>query len=90
MNADRKSLTYDEAVAMLPDGDTIHTFRNPAWGLLLGADWSREYILNAIEKHGCELTGGMAAGMNHGIWINDQKDGGGLFIETKKGPSHEP
>ena len=42
-------LNYDEAVSLLPDGDDIHTFKNAPFGLI-GADWSREDILNKLKK----------------------------------------
>lgn len=75
-------MTYDEAVAMLPDGNSIHTFMNPN-GMLLGADWSREEILAELRNaHEILETGPAAQAMGHGIAIDE--DGRVLFIETRK------
>lgn len=81
---ERKRLTYDEAVAMLPDGESIHTFRNP--GILIGADWMRSAVLEIIKVHGAELAGELATKMNHAIYVNDGKGSGqrGVWIETRK------
>ena len=38
-------LSYDQAVAMLEDGDgDVHVFINLA-GMLIGADWRREQVI---------------------------------------------
>lgn len=57
MNDDQVILSADEAIAMLPDSDTIHTFRQPAPGMLVGADWSRDEMIAHIGFHGTELAG---------------------------------
>ena len=77
---DRVKLSAAEAIAMLPDKEDIHTFRNPG-GMLVGADWGREIIVEAIEKCGCELSGDQATTMKHGLVLQDEH--GYLFIETK-------
>src|SRR5688500_656423 len=75
----RTKLTVDEAISVLPDGDSVHTFRGGGM-LMIGADWSRSAIEEAIrEADGAELTGAMARGMKHGIVLND---GSWLFIAT--------
>lgn len=81
MSEERVFLSLEEVEAMLPEGDTIHTFRNPA-GVLIGADWHREDLIKHIKEYKPELSGGMAEGMNHGIVIIDNL--GALFIATKK------
>lgn len=84
--AERKFLTYDEAVAMLPDGDDIHTF--VSGGMLIGADWGRQSILDLLKTGKPELSGGMAASMGHGIvaWRNVDEENDKLsdpiFIQT--------
>lgn len=78
---ERVFLTPEEAEAMLPEGDAIHTFRDSP-GILIGADRDREKIIEALNKYKPELSGGMAARMNHGIVLFDNV--GALFIETKK------
>lgn len=74
----RQKLSFDEAVAMLPDGEKIHTFRQGV--CLIGADWKRDQILEAIREHGAELSGPLATRMKHGLVIFDPET---LFIETK-------
>ena len=81
MSDERQLLTYEEAVAMLPDSDDIHTFSNGASGMMIGCDWKRDHVLAAIKEHGCELAGGMAAAMNHGLFLRDPSRR--LFIGTK-------
>lgn len=80
---DKRKITAAEAISLLNDGDYIHTFRT-ATGMLLGCDWSRESIIEAITQFEStlELTGETARGMNHGIALLDNT--GPLFIETDK------
>lgn len=60
-------ITKEQAISVLPDGETIHTFLNPGFGLV-GADWERDDILDKIEKSDVvELTGPGARGMGHGM-----------------------
>lgn len=81
----RVLLTFDEAVAMLPEGDTVHTFRQ-AGGMRLGADWPREDLLAHIAHHGAELAGPIAMRMGHGLLIYDLA--GLLFVETRRPAIH--
>ena len=74
-------LSIKEAEAMLPEGDTVHTIRQ-AGPCLIGADWTREQVLEIIKKYPPELSGPGATSMGHGIAIIDNV--GPLFIETKK------
>ena len=78
-------LTKEQAISVLPDGETVHTFYNFGFGLV-GADWERDDILDKIEKSDIvELAGQGARGMGHGIcaynkgtkWQSEI-----LFIET--------
>ena len=81
MTKNKDILTYDEAVALLPDGDYVHTFRNPS-GILLGADWARERILHLLRRADViHQTGGTAANMGHGICITHRNEP--LFIATR-------
>ena len=74
-------LSFDEAAKLLPEGDTVHTFRNPRLGMMLGADWNREDVLKAMrESDVIQVTGPAAQSMRHGIAINH--GGGILFIEA--------
>jgi len=80
---ERTTLTYEEAVAFLPDRDEIHTFRNPAPGMMIGCDWERAHVLAALgeaEAEGIGITGGHAQATLHGLVIVHEKQY--LFIET--------
>lgn len=78
----RTFISYEEAVSLLPDGDVIHTFRSSNSGIILGADWDRENLLNAIKTYKPELSGKIATKLGHGLCIIDEV--GHLFIETKR------
>lgn len=75
-------LTPDQALSMLPDSDTIHTFRSNTFALF-GADWKRSKIEEAIRENACEIGGAACCGMNHGlvVHIGDSP----LFVECKPG-----
>ena len=60
-------LSPEEATALLPDYDSIHTFYNTSFGLV-GADWERNDVIAKIMS--CdfrEITGNTARGMKHGL-----------------------
>lgn len=78
---ERKQLTPEQAQELLPDGDTVHTFRNGP-GMLIGADWPKSRILDRFRTHGVELSGQNARTLNHGLVSTD--DTGPLFIETRR------
>lgn len=90
MSDEREPVTYEQAEKMIGDGERVHTFRNPAGGLMLGCDWDRADILDHIKKHGAELSGPSAAAMRHGLVLMD--DHGPLFIEivNKMSPDQQP
>lgn len=77
-------LTPEQAKSVLLDDESIHTFRSGR-GIMIGADWSRKSILEAIDNNadkieiggpGCKRTG-------HGlvVWTSDTDP---LFIECNK------
>jgi hypothetical protein len=72
-------LSYDEAVALLPDG-RVHTFVNPA-GMLVGADWDREDIYELLRSGRPELSGEQATAWGHGIVAF--REAGPVFIATR-------
>ena len=73
------SLSFDEAIKLIPDREEIHTFRNPG-GMLLGADWDRAKLLDAMRKSpAIQVSGETAQRMGHGLVIEDD---GLLFIEA--------
>lgn len=77
----RMFLDYEEAVAMLADGDMIHTFTNPSASVLVGADWDRAEILEILRGH-VELAGPQATAMGHGLVV-ERGPGEWLYIETR-------
>lgn len=81
----KRKITYDEAVSLLPNRESIHTFYNPSFGLV-GADWSREDLLDKLKKSDTiELCGENAREIGHGIAAYNQKSQRQmdiLFIET--------
>ena len=83
-NDEPQPLSYDEAVALLPDGDTVHTFLSSSVALI-GADWSRADILALLREagHEIEVTGPAAQSMGHGLAAY-RADGTPVFIETRK------
>lgn len=76
--SDKQFIDFDTAALLLPEKEHIHTFRQ-AGIALIGADWDRIKILDALLHSKIELTGPSALKMGHGIAIDYQ---GYLFIET--------
>lgn len=79
----KDTLTLDEALAALPDGDSIHTFMSGGVALI-GADWDRFKLIDAITNSPriC-ITGEVAQTMKHGIAIAHPRLRRDLFIETR-------
>lgn len=87
----RKYITAEEAISLLPDKDSIHTFYKfyNVMSTLFGADWSRADVIKELNKPGMviEIAGELARGMDHGIaaYPKDAKrQSEVLFIETDK------
>lgn len=77
-------ITKEQALALLPEDENVHTFLNAGFGLC-GADWSREEIIDKINKSDVlELTGPGARSMGHGIcaYNSGARQGDILFIQT--------
>ena len=81
---EREIVTKERALKMLPDKDDIHTFRGSG-AALFGCDWPRKKIVEAIESHEVELSGGTATRMGHAMCLHDER--GWLFIETVATPN---
>lgn len=80
MEDEKKTLPFDEAVKLLPPGETVHTFRQSGW-MMLGADHQRDKLLEAMKAAPeIQVTGPSAQAMKHGLAIHD--DTGWLFIEA--------
>ena len=86
-NDGKKFLTVDEAVNLLPDGDTIHTFYSTGI-CIVGADWDRADVLQKLsESDHIEIAGEQARAMSHGLAAYNEgaELSDVLFIETDKG-----
>jgi hypothetical protein len=82
MSEEAINLTADEAIAVIAPGEHVHTFRNPN-GMLIGADWDRADLEEAVRKASVRtLTGGGARHMKHGLAI--EVDDRWLFVETSE------
>lgn len=83
----RRYITSEQAQALLPDRETVHTFCNMPFGLL-GTDWSKEEVIEKLNKSDkIEIAGECARNMDHGLAVyNDdvklQSDI--LFVETDR------
>lgn len=84
---ERRFLTAEEAVALLPDTEEVHTQIQKGM-MFIGADWSREDIIDKIKKSEIrELTGPFARRMGHGLALynkNAEYQSDILFVETDK------
>jgi hypothetical protein len=71
-NDDKLIISADEAIGLLPDGDTIHNYANPASGLMLGVDYEREdairHFRNALS---IEIGGDGCKAMMHPLVVWD-------------------
>jgi 2-keto-3-deoxy-galactonokinase len=73
-------LTYEQAVALLPDGEAVHVFMNPGVNILVGADWSRAEVLELLRGYRPELSGAQATALGHGLVV--LRGGEPAFIAT--------
>lgn len=80
MGDEREPVNLERALEMIGETERVHTIRNSAIGVMLGADWDRADVIAAIEKFGVELSGPAATSMKHGLVLFDET--GPLFIET--------
>lgn len=85
MSADEKVIyTAEQAIALLPDGESVHVFTNPA-GMLLGADWERaevEKLIRAAPQR--EQAGETATRMGHGLVVWNEKGDKPYFVSTRQ------
>lgn len=79
MSDERVPVPLAEAIAMLPEGEKVHTFRLSGF-VLIGADWDRADLIAEMERHGVELSGPRAAAAGHGLVLFDPDP---LFIEAR-------
>lgn len=88
----RVFLTFDEAVALIPPSEYVHTFENPAAGVLVGADWKRtelvELMRSCPDPECAELAGEQATSMGHGLCVHS-KGQPLLYVESARIPEHD-
>jgi len=77
---EKKFITPEEAIALLNEGEFIHTFRNPS-GLLIGCDLNRQSLIDRINSNpkNLQIGGDAYRQLNHALILEDN---GYLFIET--------
>lgn len=82
----KKYLNAEEAIALLPESEIIHTFYSTGI-CLVGCDWDRADILQKLtEVDRIEIAGELARSMKHGLaaYNNGARLEDVLFIETDK------
>lgn len=79
-----EELTYDQAVALLPEGDTVHTY-SVSGGVSLGADWHRSNILEML-KHARSIrpATGYAREIGHGLVVLRHGGLPPMAVQTKR------
>jgi hypothetical protein len=77
---------FDDAVSALPDGDDVHTFMQGGANMLIGADWPRDEIIDALRgADRIDVTGEQAQSIRHGLAIvHPRVSDAYLFIETAR------
>lgn len=81
----KRYITADEAIALLPEKEYIHTFYNTP-PMLCGADWDKQEVIDKLKvADKIEIAGETARNMDHGLAVynNDTKmQSEILFVET--------
>lgn len=76
-------LTKLQAIDLLGDREYIHTTFNPIMNVLLGADWSRQELIDEINKAPkIQIGGPNCKALGHGLVIWTDK--APLFVEVDK------
>ena len=84
---DTRPLTYDEAVALLPGGDSIHTLFDGGFALI-SEDWDRPRVLALLAAtRRREAIPGHAG---HGLAAYMPVTGHHIFIETRRPHERTP
>ena len=80
-------LTPEQALGLLPDGDSIHVIVDATLAKL-GANWARGDVLDLIAQgNRCEVGGERCRTAGHGLVVWDRKRL--LFVETRDGVDWE-
>lgn len=68
-------LTAEQAVSLLPEGEYVHNFANPAGGLMLGCDYERADAIKALsEAKRIEIGGEGCKRIKHPLAVWDKND----------------
>lgn len=89
MKEDREPLTTEQAISMLPNTSKIQTAREISPGIVIGAEWDKSEIIEAIQKFGARKAEGIAARHNFGIEIVDREEDEPLYVHTLR-DAHPP
>ena len=85
MSRERRYITADEAITLLPEKEYIHTFYNTP-PILCGADWDKQEVIDKLKAADkIEIAGETARNMDHGLAVyNDdiKMQSEVLFVET--------
>lgn len=79
---DRRVVPIEEAIERIGDGEHVHTFRSGP-SMIIGADWDRASLIEAMRKNGVEEAGAGASAMGHTLVIVNC-GGSPLFIEASR------
>ncbi len=78
---DDPSVTLEEAMAMLPEGEEVRVFRDTILEVV-DEMWERCKVANLLERGNPQRAGGLPAGMGFGLVAFDTANTP-VFIETK-------
>ena len=81
----KRYITADEAIALLPEKEYIHTFYNTP-PMLCGADWDKQEVIDKLKvADKIEIAGETARNMDHGLAVynNDTKMQSEVEIDVK-------
>jgi len=84
LDEQKVSVDYVDAVAMLAEDEFIHTFMNPWANMLMGADKSRESIINEMQDADIQIGGKMCRAMGHGLVMKTNEKTLFIQVDDKK------
>ncbi len=82
------SVDLAQAMTMLPEGDTVHTFIDNTI-MIEEEEMPRQKVLELLERGNPQHSGGLARGMGHGL-VAFNEEGIPVFIETAPPKPPEP
>lgn len=77
-----RTVTIEQAISLLPQGEYIHTILNPGNNMFFGSNWSRFELIEEMKKCSgtIQLSGRMARQTGHGVGF--RRGEGWVFVET--------